>query len=123
MIYTSYFGNIPNLKKLGIIPIAICGGLPEDYNGKWYRKLAPSWSIYSQYKETGKCDVYINRYINEILNKLNSQIVYSNLCNLAGRKYDFALICYEKLGRFCHRHLVSNWLNQNNIPCQEWNDT
>lgn len=33
---------------------------------------------------------------------------------------DIALICYEKPSDFCHRHLVSEWLNQNGFKCEEW---
>ena len=40
MIYTSYFGKLKSLPK-NIVPVAICGGLPEWYHGAWYKKLAP----------------------------------------------------------------------------------
>lgn len=33
---------------------------------------------------------------------------------------DIALICYEKSEDFCHRHLVVDWLNNNNIKCEEY---
>lgn len=32
---------------------------------------------------------------------------------------DAVLLCYEKPGDFCHRHLVSQWLNENGIRCSE----
>ena len=41
MIYTSYFGKLKSLPK-NIVPVAICGGLPEWYHGAWYKKLAPN---------------------------------------------------------------------------------
>lgn len=40
MIYTSYFANVKNLPS-EVIPIAICGGVPEWWCGLQYRKLAP----------------------------------------------------------------------------------
>lgn len=40
MIYTSYFANVKNLPS-GMIPIAICGGVPEWWCGLQYKKLAP----------------------------------------------------------------------------------
>ena len=30
------------------------------------------------------------------------------------------LLCYEKRGDFCHRHLVADWLNKNGFNCEEW---
>lgn len=37
--------------------------------------------------------------------------------------YHVALICYEKPSDFCHRHLVSDWINLRGIKCEEWTDT
>ncbi len=122
MIFTSYFTKLKELDQNGLIPIAICGGIPDYYHGLWYRKLAPSWSIYSQYKETGQCDVYIKRYISEILSKLNPNQVYQDLYNLAGESYNFVLLCYERPDEFCHRHLVAEWFAENGICCKEWKD-
>jgi len=33
---------------------------------------------------------------------------------------DIALVCYEKPGDFCHRHLVAEWLRAADIPVEEW---
>ena len=33
---------------------------------------------------------------------------------------DIALVCYEKTGDFCHRHLVAEWLRAADIPVEEW---
>lgn len=120
MIFTSYFENLKELDQNGLIPIAICGGIPDYYHGLWYKKLAPSWSIYSQYKETGQCDVYIKRYTSEILSRLNPEQVYQDLYNLADESSNFVMMCYEKPDEFCHRHLVSNWFTEHGICCQEW---
>ena len=121
MIYTSYFAMIPRLKENDIIPIAICGGVPDYYNELWYRKLAPSWSIYSEYKETGNSEKYTQRYYNEILSKLRPDKVYNQLCGLCDSS-NFCLICYEKPEDFCHRHLVATWFSKYGYPCQEWVD-
>ena len=122
MIYTSYFANIKNLEENDLIPIAICGGIPEGYHGRWYKKVAPSWSIYSEYKDSGDSDRYTKRFLSEILAKRNPQQVYQDLYNLADETSNFAMICYEKPGDFCHRHLVAEWLTKAGISCQEWID-
>ena len=33
---------------------------------------------------------------------------------------DICLVCYEKPCDFCHRHIVSDWLNKNDFQCKEW---
>ena len=33
---------------------------------------------------------------------------------------DIALVCYEKPGDFCHRHLVAKWLTDNGFTCEEY---
>ena len=30
-------------------------------------------------------------------------------------EHNCILICYEKTGDFCHRHILANWLNKNNV--------
>ena len=37
-------------------------------------------------------------------------------------EFHVALVCYETPEKFCHRHLVSKWLQDNNIDCAEWID-
>ena len=38
--------------------------------------------------------------------------VLKNLEKLAGGREEIALVCYEKPGDFCHRHIVADWLDQ-----------
>lgn len=122
MLYTSYFSQIKRLDENNLVPIAICGGLPDGYHGLWYPQLAPSWSIYSEWISKHDPVRYRQRFFDEILSKRNSEQVYHDLYTLNGESFDFAMICYEKPCNFCHRHLVSEWLTNNGIPCQEWVD-
>lgn len=48
MIYTSYFANVKSLPS-EVIPIAICGGVPEWWCGLQYRKLAPKKELQNVY--------------------------------------------------------------------------
>lgn len=122
-IYTSYFAQLKNLPKY-IIPIAICGKSPDWYNGLEYRKLAPKWSFFKQWKETGDNDYYIEHFNIEVLNQLTFSQVFFELHNLAVQAepgYEgICLICYEKPDSFCHRHLVAEWFNKNGFKCKEW---
>lgn len=120
MIYTSYFGNLQNLPDT-ITPVAICGGIPEWYTGLWYKKLAPKWSFFKVWKETHDNDYYVENFSKLVLNTLCPYEVVKELVELAGSG-DIALICYEKPGDFCHRHLVAEWLNKYDIKCEEYQE-
>ena len=65
-------------------------------------------------------EYFIKNYNELILSKLKPELVYNDLYNLAGETSNFAMICYETPSKFCHRHLVSRWLSDHGIPCQEW---
>ena len=35
-MYTGYFAKLKYYEEQGLIPIAICGGIPKWYNGLWF---------------------------------------------------------------------------------------
>lgn len=134
MIYTTYFANLKNLPE-NIIPVSICGKAPDGYKGLQYKKLAPKYSFFSKWKETGDNQYYIDCYKSQVLDKLSvGQVIdtlstalpefvmrYSaSFITLPHSEFHIALVCYETPEKFCHRHLVSEWFRQNGIPCCEW---
>lgn len=127
MIYTTYFANVKNLPD-NIIPISICGKAPEWWKGLEYRKLGPKWSFFSKWKETGDNEYYIAHFKEEVLSKLTPSEVLRDIFNkvLSSNpssdlsSITVALVCYEKPDDFCHRHLVSEWLNSAGIDCTEY---
>ena len=59
----------------------------------------------------------------EVLKDKTCRQVLADLQKLTGVKNDFSkiiLLCYEKPGDFCHRHLVADWLTKNGVNCIEW---
>ena len=123
MIYTSYFAKLKKLPS-NVIPISICGKAPNWYTGLQYKKLAPKYGFFMKWKENHDNDYYIEHFNKEVLDDLDPFSVISDLQNLLiNNGYDensnIALICYEKPGDFCHRHLVSDWLTKNGIPVNE----
>lgn len=114
MIYTSYYSN----KMLKIAAgkfrlIGISRGIPEWFTGGVFRSLAPSWTMIRMRGTQN----YISLYRSQVLAKLNPHEVMSILDNSI-------LLCWEKAGRFCHRRLVAEWLEQATaievpeFPCQ-----
>jgi len=119
MIYTSYFSKLKELEKHHIYPIAICGKSPDWYKGSEYKKLAPSWSIFSEWKQNQDEELYTRRFNNEILNTLNPNGIMRELVAMSDEIH-IGLLCYEKSDSFCHRHLVANWLRENGIDVEEF---
>lgn len=117
-IYTSYFAKLRSLPE-NIVPISICGKAPDWYTGLQYKKLAPKYEFFMEWKKTHDNDYYIEHFDSEVLNLLDAKTIYEELSKMSGGK-DIALICYEKPSDFCHRHLVAKWLTKNGIPCEEY---
>jgi hypothetical protein len=109
-MFTSYFA------KSGLNPnaVAITATLPPWYKGKYYHLLAPPWQLVDDLKNFNiDKNQYTELYKELILDMLEPQRVLRDLGENA------VLLCYEKPGRFCHRHIVSEWLRNAGIPCKE----
>ena len=130
IIYTSYFDKIKELEENNILTISICGKAPEWYQGLQYRKLAPKYYFFTEWKKNHDNNYYIEHFNSDVLSKLESTSVVEKLQEMFdktnqecdGKYKDIALICYEKPMEFCHRHLVAEWLIHNGFQCEEWQD-
>lgn len=120
MIFTTYFAQLRILPR-SIVPISICGRAPDWYTGLQYKKLAPKWAFFQEWKKSHDNNYYIEHFNAEVLAPLTAQQVVEELrSRLSDGAKDIALVCYEKPGDFCHRHLVADWLCENGIECREW---
>ena len=103
---TSYYS-----KYKGENAVSIAGKCPVWYKGKEYKKLAPKYWFFKEYKDPSSQfymdeDYYIQNYQKEVLDKLDAKKVYEELGENA------VLLCWEKSDKFCHRHLVAKWLEK-----------
>lgn len=133
MIYTSYFAQLRNLPE-NVIPISICAKAPEWYKGLQYKKLAPKFDFFMKWKENHDNDYYIKCFNEQVLNNLDKNKVLIDLQLMLpyeirenmddviwnSKNHHIALICYEKPSDFCHRHLVSQWLRDAGLMCNEY---
>ena len=133
MIYTTYFAKLKSLPN-NIIPISICGKAPSWYTGLQYKKLAPKFDFFMKWKETQDNDYYVEHFQKEVLSPLDFiktihevhlLLPYEVREKIQSAVWDasdwhIALVCYEKPGDFCHRHLVAQWLNTQGIKCEEY---
>ena len=55
--------------------------------------------------------------VNEVLNDLDYIMRMSG-----GSWKDVCFLCWERPEKFCHRHLVAEWLREGNVFCKEWSE-
>lgn len=113
MIRTSYYGNrlIKEMYEKGEELVSISRSTPENFNIQNYSALNPSWALIKKYKADGNIDEYAAIY-NIQLNNLDPHKVYKDLNNKT-------ILCYEKTGAFCHRHLIAKWLKSHGYKVEE----
>lgn len=104
-LYTSYFGNLRRLQENGIVPISIARWSPKWFEGIEFKYVAPPAEIL---RDDITQEEYIRRY-EQMLSRVSPSAVLNWLSSASGGK-DVALLCYEKPGDFCHRHLFAKWL-------------
>ncbi len=96
-----------NFRKSGDseLAVSICGKPPNWFSGREYKKLAPKYWFFKKYKEDGDEEFYTKQYYNEVLNELDPKVVYKELGE------NSVLLCWEAPDKFCHRHIVAEWLS------------
>jgi hypothetical protein len=139
MIFTSYYDKIKELPD-NVIPVSIAGKAPDWYKGIQYKKLAPKLKFFEEWKKNKDNEAYTLNYNRLVLADLDIYDVIREICNRLDDKdtdllyktdsyiqdstqVNIALVCYEKPGKFCHRHLVAEWFRQNGIEVKEWEDS
>lgn len=132
MIYTSYFGNIK--KILAAMPdarfISIAGKTPDWFDGKKFKALAPHYCWWKIWHKTFASNLdskesiawYTDMYNKTVLRDLNPLEIAQQLKDLADW-HTTVILCYETPEKFCHRHLVSSWLNSFRVLSEEWKES
>lgn len=118
--YTSYFGMLCKLPS-NVVPVCITRHKPRWYDGLCCQSLRPSQLILDAYRINQITqDEYKHMYTQQVLLRLCPARIMNKLQRLVGSGCTPALMCYEKSGQFCHRHIVSDWLTAYGLPCIEW---
>lgn len=118
MLYTTYFAKLRSLPD-DVIPVSICGKAPEWFHGVQYKKLAPQWGFFQEWKKSKDNHYYVKCFEKLVLSTLNPKDVMDELYSLT-HSANIALVCYEKPEGFCHRHLVANWFREHGYEIKEF---
>lgn len=119
MVYTSSYNNCKG-NTWHTYSISKDKGKDANYKGDCYLKLAPLESFFRVWRnnpnslsEKENNEYYIREFYYNILKNLDPSEVYQEIDNSI-------LLCYEDNLDFCHRHIVSAWLELFlNIEIQE----
>jgi len=109
MIYTGYFARDKEYRERGYTTISISQFPPKYYQGLEWKTVAPSAWLLQKFKNHEIDHIeYEAIYISELESKKDK--ILAELRNYA--EGDFVLLCYEKPGSFCHRHLFARWISE-----------
>jgi len=103
-IYTGNFGNEKKYRAAGMQPVSIAR-FNRWFSGPKIMDLAPTPDMLHMTEKE------YTPLFDKILDKLSPAEILERLEKLSGGK-DIVLLCYEKVGEFCHRHLVADWLTK-----------
>ena len=116
---TGYFKQIIDVQKNAFISISLYPSNNEFVKYE-YKSLAPNWKLHENLKSKKISeDQFISAY-KEQLNSMNPNKVYEDLNTLVSGLEPILMTDGSKK-KFCHRHLVAEWLeNELGIIIEEY---
>ena len=115
-VHTSYFAMESKLPE-GYVPVSISLYTPDWFKGWCHTRLAPTSSMLFDYKRDPHDERYTESYRRIILEQLSPKEMWESLERIGAE--NIVLMCWEKPGKFCHRHLVAEWLTKAGYPVEE----
>ncbi len=113
-LFTGYFAQMKKYVNRDLTCVSICGKAPFWYKGLEYKTLAPKYSFFIKYKNKEiNEEEYTSEYYKLVLDNLDPKKVLEEIDSITFNMNNIILLCYEKPGDFCHRHIVSKWLSEN----------
>lgn len=115
MIYTSYFANLKKIQNTEhkeykrLFPISIALYQPKGLTLNSIYLLAPRRDMLKMTEENYRIEY--QKILDSLKVEKVSEIIGGNA----------VLLCWERPEKFCHRHLLAEWLNKNGYNCEELN--
>ena len=108
---TGIYKQIEEEKNNGFISISLYSS-NNDFVKHEYKSLAPNWKLYEDLKSKKITEEKFILTYNEQLDTLNPRMVFEDLNSLVSG-YEPILMTDGSKKKFCHRHLVAEWLEKN----------
>ena len=122
-LYTSYYGNLKKIPS-DFFLVSASGGLTEELKmavDSWDIDLAPTKSIFNDYKKDGDWEKYVTRFKSDVLPKidwLEKLVEWEEKANKLNKYLDnIVVFCYEVPTDHCHRHLLAEHF-ENEFKCE-----
>lgn len=115
MIYTGYFAKVKVYEEEGLQPISIAGKA-DFFKGPRFPSFAPRFEMFQRWKKGVIDNIGYTTEFRKHLNTLDKDAVRRFLTSF---DKDIVLLCFEKPGEFCHRHIVADWIEENLGICVE----
>ena len=116
---TGCFKNIEDEKNNGFISISLYPS-NNDFVKYEYKSLAPNWKLFENLKSKKITEEKFIQTYSEQLNSLNPSMVFEDLQTMVSG-FEPILMTNGTKKKFCHRHLVANWLQNNlNLDIEEY---
>ena len=113
-IYTSYFGNYRNFPA-NCVAVSITQFPPKGWKGLEIKSVAPSTDKLMRYKNHEIDEtIFGYQYLAQLNKDDNLKPRVQALLQYLEKQYENVILCcYEVPTQFCHRHLLTSWLNMN----------
>jgi len=113
MLQTSYFAKVKGMPK-GSNVVSIARKTPEGFPGTSCEALMPSSKLLWAFKQGEINEAQYRLEYRAQLDKLDAALI------VAQYGKDAIFICYEGIGKFCHRHVLSEWFRDNGFEIKEY---
>lgn len=110
MIYTGYYGGLTRIVA-DIAKVQVSNSAPVSVDIK-FEKAIPDWAFIVKPYKDGLItkEEYEQRYTLQ-LDKFRENIL-GVIKYFSSTDKDYILLCYEKPGDFCHRHILADYINK-----------
>lgn len=116
-IYTCNYATYRQLKDPTIVPIQISVSKPSNISCFQIVSLYPEYNYVQAYKQGNLTEEAFTKLYKEKLRKVNPFWLVKHINYIVSQsgvplnKAKVFLLCHEPNGQFCHRHILSEWLN------------
>ena len=117
MIYTSYYAKARYIKNAILVQVSNSAPMQVDYT---IRPAIPAWRLVSAHKNK---QITNEEYTEKYVADTDFAAVKAKLdaIQAANEGKDIILLCYERSGNFCHRHILAKKLNEDyDLSIKEW---
>ena len=111
-IYTSYYAKVANIREPAIL-VRISQSQPAWFGKPMIQlpQVYPTWDMVTNYKQGNISWAEYTQKYNRLLEAVGiSEIRDTLLCIVVKYKLPIVLVCWERSGTNCHRHLLAEKL-------------